>query len=59
VWKFQVYQDGRREYRWRLVAPNGLTIADSGEGYATRANARRAAENVRSRIAAATVADLH
>ena len=31
--KFIVYRDGKREWRWRLVAKNGRVIADSGEGY--------------------------
>lgn len=37
--KFNVetYQDKRREYRWRLKAPNGNVIAESGEGYSTLA----------------------
>ncbi len=55
MWKFQIYQDRGGQFRWRLKAPNGLTIADSGEGYSTRANAKRAAENVRSRIARAVI----
>ena len=58
MWRFQIYQDARREYRWRLVAPNGNVIADSGEGYASRSNAHRAAENVRQRIANAVVEDI-
>lgn len=57
IWKFEIYRDAAREWRWRLVAPNGLIIADSGEGYASRANAHRAAENVRTRIARATITD--
>jgi uncharacterized protein YegP (UPF0339 family) len=31
--KFEVYRDKIGQYRWRLVATNGRTIADSGEGY--------------------------
>jgi uncharacterized protein YegP (UPF0339 family) len=31
--KFETYLDGKQEWRWRLVADNGRTIADSGEGY--------------------------
>lgn len=27
------YTDKKGEHRWRLVAPNGKTIATSGEGY--------------------------
>jgi uncharacterized protein YegP (UPF0339 family) len=57
TWKFEIYQDVVHEWRWRLLAPNGKIIADSGEGYATRANARRAAENVRARIAQAAIVD--
>ena len=30
---FKVYPDNRGEWRWRFVASNGLTLADSGEGY--------------------------
>jgi uncharacterized protein YegP (UPF0339 family) len=31
---YEIYLDGAGEYRWRLLAGNGRTIADSGEGYA-------------------------
>jgi len=31
--KFEIYQDARDEWRWRLKIKNGKTIADSGEGY--------------------------
>jgi uncharacterized protein YegP (UPF0339 family) len=58
MWKFQIYQDRAGEFRWRLVAPNGRTIADSGEGYDSRYNAKRAAENVRLRIGAAVIEDI-
>ena len=30
---YTIYRDMRGEYRWRLKAPNGRTLADSGEGY--------------------------
>jgi uncharacterized protein len=30
---FYVYPDAKNEIRWRLVAGNGRTLADSGEGY--------------------------
>jgi len=29
----QVYRDAASEWRWRRIAPNGLIIADSSEGY--------------------------
>lgn len=49
---FDVYQaaDG---YRWRLVAHNGKIVADSGEAYTTRQNARRAARAVACRASTA------
>jgi len=42
----EVYQDEAGEYRWRRIAPNNRIIADSGEGYVDRNNAREAAERV-------------
>lgn len=33
--KFEKYTDARNEWRWRLQADNGKTIADSGEGYSS------------------------
>jgi uncharacterized protein YegP (UPF0339 family) len=36
---FTLYRDRAGEWRWRLVAANGKTVADSGEGYTTKANA--------------------
>ncbi len=40
--RFEVYEDSAGEYRWRGIAGNGEIIADSSEGYATKANAERA-----------------
>jgi uncharacterized protein YegP (UPF0339 family) len=42
-----VYQDKAKLYRWRFKHRNGKTMADSGEGYATRSNAIRAARRLR------------
>lgn len=39
---YEVYEDKRGEWRWRRIAQNGKTIADSGEGYASKSNAYRA-----------------
>jgi len=39
--KFQIYQDSKSEWRWRLVAANGKKIADSAEGYKNKAHCRR------------------
>ena len=42
----EVYQDAAGEWRWRVKAPNGEIIADSGEGYTRREDAERAMERV-------------
>lgn len=34
--KFQIYQDAKEEYRWRLRADNYEIIADSAEGYTSK-----------------------
>lgn len=39
---FLVFADKAGEYRWRFVAANNRTIADSGEGYASRFGVKRA-----------------
>ncbi len=36
---FDLYKDISGQWRWRLVASNGKTVADSGESYTTKANA--------------------
>lgn len=38
---FYVYTDAAGNWRWRLVAANGRTIADSGEGYFNRPDCER------------------
>lgn len=34
--RFEVYQDKKSEWRWRLVSRNGRIVAESGEGYVKR-----------------------
>jgi len=43
---FGVYKDKAGEWRWRLIAPNGKIIADSGEGYSSKGNAKRAVSKI-------------
>ena len=35
--KFVVYKDSGGNWRWRLVASNGQTVASSGESFSSRA----------------------
>ncbi len=45
---FELYEGDAGEYRWRLRHDNGNIIADSGEGYASKSNAKRAMAGVRN-----------
>jgi hypothetical protein len=56
--KFEIYVDRSGEYRWRLAASNGQTIASSGESFASKANARRAAENVKENAGKADIVEV-
>ncbi|SEH52628.1 Uncharacterized conserved protein YegP, UPF0339 family [Halopenitus malekzadehii] len=50
---FELFEDAAEEWRWRLRHDNGNVIADSSEGYASRSNAVRAMNGVRSHVASA------
>lgn len=52
---FEVYRDRADEWRWRLVAPNGNIIADSGEGYQSKQGVRRGIESVKKCVSQADV----
>lgn len=52
---FEVYRDNAAQWRWRLVHWNGNIIADSGEGYTTRASAMNGLESVRHNAPTAVV----
>jgi uncharacterized protein YegP (UPF0339 family) len=45
---FEIYEDSAGEWRWRLVHDNGNVVADSGEGYASKGNVKRATAGVRT-----------
>lgn len=47
LYRFELYRDRKREWRWRLRAVNGRVLADSGEGYRSRFSARRAISALR------------
>lgn len=44
--KFIVYRSATSKWYWRLVAKNGLTIADGSECYASAGNCRKAVNRV-------------
>jgi len=45
--KFELYKDTRGEFRWRLVASNGQTIATGGEGYKSKESAKAGIDSVK------------
>jgi uncharacterized protein YegP (UPF0339 family) len=53
--KFELYKDAKGEFRWRLVAPNGQTIATSGEGYKSKDSAKAGIESVKKNAATAGI----
>ena len=42
--KFEMYEDKKSLWRWRLKARNGKIIADGSEGYASKQNVKRAVD---------------
>ncbi|MEF8781042.1 MAG: DUF1508 domain-containing protein [Haloferacaceae archaeon] len=55
---FEVFEDSEGQWRWRLRHENGNVIADSGQGYASKSNARRAMRSVRDHVAAGDYLDV-
>jgi uncharacterized protein YegP (UPF0339 family) len=55
---FELYEDREGKYRWRLVHDNSNVIADSGEGYTKKANARKGIESVRTNAPDAPVEEV-
>jgi uncharacterized protein len=45
--KYCTYEDAKGEWRWRLKAVNGKTIADSGEGYKNKSDCEDAIKLVK------------
>jgi len=55
--KFEVYKDAAGKFRFRLVAPNGQTIA-VGEAYESKASCKNGIESVKKNAPLALVVDL-
>lgn len=54
---FEMFRDARQEFRWRLKAGNGRTLAVSDEGYTTRAACMKGIELIKDGAAKADVED--
>jgi hypothetical protein len=55
--KFELYKDTKGEFRWRLVASNGQTIATGGEGYTTKDKAKAGIESIKTNAAIAEIVE--
>ena len=55
---FELYADSAGEYRWRLRHDNGNIVADGGEGYAAKRDARSGIESVQRNAPGAHVVDV-
>ena len=44
--KFEIYKGKKDDYRWRLKAANGKTIATAGQGYQAKADAKNGIASV-------------
>jgi uncharacterized protein YegP (UPF0339 family) len=53
--QFDAYEDLVGKWRWRLLGPDGGTVATSGESFGSHWHALRAAENVRGVATAARI----
>lgn len=56
--KFELYTDKGGEWRWRLTASNGQTIATPGEGFSSKASAEQNIESVKKNAAEAPVVEV-
>lgn len=54
-WTMHGYRDAAGGYRWRMIAPNGRIIADSGEAYKTEHGLIRAVRMITRRMMPGTV----
>ncbi len=53
--KFEIYQDKKEEYRFRLKAGNGEIVGTSGEGYSSKSACENGTDSVRRNAAKAEV----
>lgn len=56
--KFELYKDAKGEYRWRLLASNGQTIATGGEGYSSASNAKAGIASVQKNAPGAEIVEV-
>jgi uncharacterized protein YegP (UPF0339 family) len=55
--KFQIYTDAAGKFRWRLKDDAGEKVASSGDGFASRSEAKLAAQLVKDTAPDAEIDD--
>ena len=55
MWKFEIYKDEDRGWRWRLIQRNTLIVVESSDSFGRRGDAKRAAEKARQEMAEAPI----
>jgi uncharacterized protein YegP (UPF0339 family) len=53
--KFKVTKNTAGNWYWHLIAANGQKVATSGESFASKDNAKKAAENVKKNAGSAPI----
>jgi uncharacterized protein YegP (UPF0339 family) len=55
---FEIYDDAKQEFRWRLKAANGQVIATAGQGYKAKADCQHGIEIIQKEASQAKIQDL-
>jgi uncharacterized protein YegP (UPF0339 family) len=55
--KFQIYADASGKFRWRLKDGDGEKVASSADSYASRSDAKQAAQLVKGTAPEAEIED--
>jgi uncharacterized protein YegP (UPF0339 family) len=55
MWRFEVFKDEDRGWRWRLIQAKALIVTESSEIYGRRGDAKRAAEKARAELSVAPI----
>jgi uncharacterized protein YegP (UPF0339 family) len=46
--KFELYEDAKKEHRWKLKSGNGQVVAVSSQGYKAKADAEKATASIKA-----------
>ena len=44
--KFEIYQDAKKEYRWRLKGSDDKLLATAGQGFSAKADVRKSVDRI-------------